>query len=112
MQDLVHEGQGHPGVGTAVSVDGAPTGVGGQDFGRAGPVLGGEKITRWYDLTQREGAQPPLYELVEPDEIHVELQRRVRDEAVGAVHSLFTAGEVDEAEKGGDDEHPPVTTHS
>jgi hypothetical protein len=48
---------------------------------------------------------------VEPDEIHVELQRRVQDEAVGAVRSLITTGEVDEAEKGGDDENLPVSTH-
>jgi hypothetical protein len=41
-QDLFHEGEGHPGVGAAASLDGAPAGVGGQDLGRTGPVLGGE----------------------------------------------------------------------
>ncbi len=37
--DLVHEGESHPGVGTAAAVDGAPTGVGGQDLRRTGAML-------------------------------------------------------------------------
>ncbi len=74
-QNLVHKGEGHPGVGTTVPVNGAPAGVGGQNFRRAGTVLGGEKVTSWYDLTRRVRAQPSLDELVEPDQVHVELQR-------------------------------------
>ncbi len=101
-QNLVHEGEGHPGVGPTVSVNGAPAGIGGKNIRRAGSVLGGEKVASWYDLTRREGAQPSLDELVEPDQVHVELQRRVRDEAVGAVRCLVTTGEVDEAEKRSD----------
>ncbi len=66
----------------------------------------------WYDLARREGAQPALDELVEPDEVHVELQRRVRDEAVGAVRCLVTTGEVYKAEKRSDNKDPPVATDS
>ncbi len=38
--DLVHEGESHPGVGAAAAMDGAPTGVGGQDLGRTGGLAG------------------------------------------------------------------------
>ncbi len=37
--DLVHEGESHPGVGTAAAMDGAPSRVGGQDLGRTGAML-------------------------------------------------------------------------
>ncbi len=43
-QNFVHEGEGHPGVGPTVSVNGAPAGIGGQNLRRAGTVLGGEKV--------------------------------------------------------------------
>ncbi len=111
-QNFVHESEGHPGVGSTVSVNGAPAGIGGQNLRRAGAVLGGEKVARWYDLARREGAHPALNELVEPDQVHVELQGRVGDEAVGAVRCLVTTGEVDEAEKRSDNKDPPVATDS
>jgi hypothetical protein len=48
--DLVHEGESHPAVGTAAAMDGAPTGVGSQDLGRTGAVLGCEEVTSRDDL--------------------------------------------------------------
>ncbi len=48
--DLVHEGESHPGVGTAAAMYGAPTGVGGQDLGRTGAMLGCEEVAGRDDI--------------------------------------------------------------
>jgi len=43
-QHLVHQCEGHPGVGAAIPVDGALAGVCGQDLGGGCAALGGQKI--------------------------------------------------------------------
>ncbi len=111
-QHLVHKCEGHPGVGAAIPVDGAPAGVRGQDLGRAGAALGGQKVAGRNYLTRGEGAQPALDELVEADQVRVELQGRVRDEAVDAVCCLLTTCSIEVAEKRSNDVDPPLATDS
>ncbi len=75
-QDRVHEGQSYPGVGHAVTMDGAPASVGSQDLGRDSPVLGCEKVSSRDHFTGWMGAQPAFYELVEPHKVKVKLHGR------------------------------------
>jgi hypothetical protein len=63
--DLVHEGESHPGIGTAAAMDAAPPGVGGQDLSRTGAMLGCEKVPGRNYLALGMGTEPPLNELVE-----------------------------------------------
>jgi hypothetical protein len=111
-EDLVNQCQCHSSVGGSISMDRAPSGVGRQDLAGAGPVLGGEEVARRNDLAGRVGAESAFNKLVKPDQVEEELQSGVRYQPMGAVASFATAGDVCEAEKGGDDEDPSVATHS
>ncbi len=53
-QNLVDQGEGHPGVGRTRTVNGTPSGVGSQDFRSGRPMLSREQIACGNDLTQRE----------------------------------------------------------
>jgi hypothetical protein len=108
---LVHEGESHPGVGTAAAMDGAPTGVGGQDLRRTGAVLGCEKVSSRNDLALGVRAEPPLNELVESHKVKKKLESRVRNLSVRAVPDHVAASEVGVPEERRNNENLPVAAH-
>jgi len=107
-QHFVDQGERHSSVGCPGAVNSPPAGVGGQNLRGGRPMLGCEEVTGRDDLAQREGTEPALNEAVKPAQVQKQLGGRVRDQLVGAVRQVSTAGIVDVAEERGDDEHLPL----
>jgi hypothetical protein len=53
-------------------MDRSPSRIGCQDLVGAGPMLGGKEFARRNDLTDREGAELDLNELMKPDQVRGE----------------------------------------
>jgi hypothetical protein len=92
-------------------MEGAPTGVGGQDLGWTGAMLGCEEVPGWDYLALGVGAEPPLNELVETHKVEMKLESGIRNLPVGAVPDIVAAGGVDVAEERCNNKHLPVAAH-